>query len=312
MATGASCSVVRIMAAQRQSALVTLVLLTSALLACKSVKSLLNDEGEAAASSASAASSAPAPAATVSNEVTFVKAVPKSGTKVGLKSRSNVKFTFQGQVFRNTEESSSEVEVQTSDEFRITKAAIDVKELYSTSQQGTGSEKKSVNPLAGSRFVVTRGDDGKLSALDGSGNKVASALKQQLQDHFGSAFERDKTSEFLPNRPVKIGEKLIPSSDAVLGLLGQKDDGKSTVDGVEFILRSATPDKATFAVSLTFTQKIDGGIRLRAKLDGTIDVQPKDSQVVNVSLKGPLTLLDGQGNEKGTGDFSFSGDQTSL
>jgi hypothetical protein len=293
-------------------ALLSLALLVSVLFACKGVKDLISDDKASAASSAAVAPSAPAPVATASNEVTFVKAVPKAGTKENAKSHSNVKFTFQGQVIRSTEETSVDVEVQNADEFRVTKAALDVKELYTTNQQGTGNETKSVSPLAGSRFVVTRGDDGKLSALDGAGSKVAAPQRTLLEKHFGTIFERDKTREFLPNRPVKIGEKLIPSSDAVLGLLGQKDDGKSTVDGVEFILRTSTPDKATFAVSLTFTQKLDGGIRLRAKLDGTIDVRPKDSEVVNVSLKGPLALLDAQGNEKGTGDLGFNGEQTPL
>lgn len=274
--------------------------------------------GGAAASATAAVAAPPAPsaattaaAAAPSDEVTFVKSVPKAGTKADAKTRMNVKFTFQGKVFRSTEEMSAEADVQASDEFRVTKAAIDVKELYSTNQEGTGNEKKSVSPLAGSRFVVTRSDDGKLSALDSSGAKVAAPLLAEIQKHFATVFERDKSREFLPNRAVKVGEKLIPSADAVLGLLGTKDDGKTTVDGVEFILKSTGADKATFAVSMTFTQKIDGGIRLRAKLEGTVDVRPKDSEISNISLKGPLTLLDAQGNDKGSGDLSFTGQVTS-
>jgi hypothetical protein len=77
-------------------------------------------------------------------------------------------------------------------------------------------------------------------------------------------------------------------------------------------LRSAAEDKGTFAVNLTFTQKNPGGLRLRAKLEGTIDVRPKDSAFTNVSLRGPLTILDGQGNDKGSGELSFSGSETTL
>ncbi|HEX6765059.1 MAG TPA: hypothetical protein VF103_06265, partial [Polyangiaceae bacterium] len=246
------------------------------------------------------------------NEVPFVKGVPKAGTKVDQETRTNVKFTFQGKVFRSTEDQKVGVEVQAADEFRITKAAIDVKELFSTTQEGTGSEKKSVSPLAGSRFVVTRNDDGKLSALDSGGSKVVGGQRTELEKKFATVFERDKTREFLPNRPVKVGEKFVPSADAVLSMLGIKDDGKSTVDGVEFILSGTTADKASFNVSLTFTQKLDGGVRLRAKLEGTIDVRPKDSEVTNVSLKGPLTILDAGGNDKGSGEVSFTGSETST
>ena len=193
----------------------------------------------------------------------------------------------------------------------MTKAAIDVKQLFTTKQDGTGDEKKSVNPLSGSRWIVTRNDDGKLSALDSSGGKVAAPQLAQLKENFDGIFQTDKSRDFLPKRAVKIGEKLTPAADAVLSLMGQKDDGTATVDGVEFILQSATKDRATFAVSLTLTLKIDPTIRLRTKLDGTIEVRPKDSEITSVALKGPLTLLDPKGNDKGTGDMSITATESS-
>ncbi|HEY3497442.1 MAG TPA: hypothetical protein VGK73_22250 [Polyangiaceae bacterium] len=296
----------------RGSAL-SLTLLVSTLLACKGVQDMIGgaNQDQALASAAPVASAAAAPATPAApSEVTFTKAVPKAGAKVKSESNTNVKFTFQGKVFRSTEVGSVAVDVQASDEFRITKAALDVKDLFSTNQEGTGTEKKSVSPLAGSRFIVTRADDGKLSALDSSGNKVAAAQIGEIEKNYRSVFERDKSREFLPNRPVKVGEKLTPSADAVLGLLGLKDDGSSTVDGVEFILKSAAEDKATFALSLTLTQKIPGGLRLRAKLEGTLDVRPRDTTFSNVSLRGPLTILDAQGNDKGNGELSFTGAET--
>ena len=237
---------------------------------------------------------------------------PKSGTKVNVTNKTSFKFTFEGKVFREVDEDSAQISVQASDEFRVTKATIEVKQLFTTKQEGTGDEKKSVNPLAGSRFIVTRSDDGKLSALDSGGAKVAASQLAQIKEHFGTIFEADKTVEFLPKRPVKISEKLIPSSDAVLKLLGQKDDGNTVIDGVEFILQSGTAQHATFAVSLTFTQKLDPRTRLRAKLAGTLDIRPTDSQISGVSLKGPLTILDAGGNDKGNGDLSIDANATFL
>jgi hypothetical protein len=297
-----------------RGSVLALALLVSALLACKGAQDMLGGANSSqpqpsAVPAAQAAAATPA-APAAPGEVTFTKSVPKAGAKVTAASNTNLKFTFQGKVFRSTEVGSLAVDVQASDEFRITKAALDVKELYSTNQEGTGSEKKSVSPLAGSRFVVSRADDGKLSALDSSGNKVASAQITEIEKNYRSIFERDKSRQFLPNRPVKVGEKLIPSADAVLGLLGLKDDGSSTIDGVEFILTTAATDKATFSVSLTLTQKIPGGMRLRAKLDGTMDVRPSDTTFSNVSLRGPITILDGQGNDKGNGELSFTGTET--
>ena len=94
-------------------------------------------------------------------------------------------------------------------------------------------------------------------------------------------------------------------------LLACKAGSESTnADGVEFILSSGDNDKATFNVSMTFTMKVDAQTRLRSKLEGTIDVRPKDAEVTAVSLKGPLTILDNAGNEKGSGDMSFNGTES--
>lgn len=276
----------------------TVAFLLLALVSCKVKGDTVGGDASAAATSGT------------STDITFVKSVPKSGTKLTATNKMTMKFTFGGKTFRETEEQATAVEVQASDEFRVTKAALDVKELFATKQEGTGDEKKSVNPLAGSRFVVSRTDDGKLSALDSGGAKVSGANMKEIQGHYADVFEKDKAAEFLPNRALKVGEKLVPSSDSVLDMIGIKDDGKTTVDGVEFILKSATADQAEFAVNFTFTQKIDGGLRLRAKLEGTIGVNPKGSRITTVSLKGPLTILDSKGEDKGNGDLTLNGTET--
>lgn len=270
-------------------------------------KKILQNLAEAEGGAATTATAEAAP-----TQLTFLRRPPKPGANVNVTNKSNLKFTFEGKVFREVNEDAAAVSVQNSDEFRVTKAAIDIKQLVTVKQEGSGDEKKSVNPLQGSRFVVTRGDDTKLSALDSGGKKVSAAQLALLKEHYGTIFEADKTHEFLPTRPVKIGEKLIPSSDAVLKLLGQKDDGSTVIDGVEFILQSGTAEKAVFAVTLTFTTKIDARIRLRSKLAGTLDVRPKDSEISAITLKGPLTLLDPAGNDKGTGDFSIESTATFL
>jgi hypothetical protein len=277
------------------------VVCVGALLACKALK---KDSEPAPTATATAA----APAAPT--DVAFTAVVPKNGAKVSTSHQTNSKFTMDGKVYRNTNATSVVLDVQSSDEFRVTKAALDVKELYTITQDGAASEKKTVSPLAGSRYIVTRGDDGKLSALDSNGSKIATSQVKLIKDEFGSAFEKDQTGAFLPDRPVKIGEKLNPASDSVMRMLEIKDDGKTTFDGTEFILKSATAERATFDVAMTMTQKLVAGLRLRAKLKGTIDIKPAGTWLLGVDLKGPLTLIDATGKEKGTGDLSLSGTQT--
>lgn len=286
---------------ERLSVFGSVLLVLGVLVACKGSEN-----------KATPVASASAVVETKPTELTFVASVPKPGTKLEQAMKTAFKFTYAGTVSREETETEATIDVQASDEFRVTKAAIDVKKLTTTKQDGTEAEKRTVSPIAGSRYVVSRTDDGTVSALSSSGLPVAATMLTAIKENFGDVVDRDKSRAFLPKRPVKIGEKLIPAADVVLAIIGQKDDGTATVDGVEFILQSGTSDKAIFNVSMTFTIKADPKLRMRAKLEGTIDVRPKDAMITSVSLKGPLTLLDPGGNEKGTGDLSFTGTETSL
>src|SRR5687768_7206982 len=148
----------------------TAIACVGALLACKALKR----ESQQSAPAATASAAAPA----APTDIAFTTVVPKNGTKVSTSHQTNSKFTMDGKVYRNNSATSVTFDVQSSDEFRVTKAALDVKELYTITQEGAASEKKTVNPLAGSRYTVTRSDDGTLSALDSNGVKVpASQLK---------------------------------------------------------------------------------------------------------------------------------------
>jgi len=285
-------------------------LLVSSLLACKAFnKDDGADKGEATAAASAAA--APASAAPVSTEVTFTKKVPKPGIKGASTRKTASKFTMSGKTFRENSFMEGDFLVKESDEFRVTKASVDVKELYTTSQEGTGSEKRSVSPLAGSSYIVTRAGDGKLSAQDSGGNNVPAATLKLIKDEFGSSFEKNQDAAFLPDRPLKLEEKLMPASDTMLRALGIKDDGNTLIDGTEFFLRSVADGKAKFDATLTMTQKIPGaGLRVRAKLSGNLEMLTDGAWIVAIDLKGPLTILDSSGNEKGSGDLSMVATQT--
>jgi len=285
-------------------------LLLSTLLGCKLFSNSTDDN------SAKAEASAPAPAAAPSapqaaSEVAFQRKVPKAGIKASLTRKTSSKFTMAGKTFRESSFMQSEFLVKESDEFRITKGSIDVKELYTTSQQGTDSEKRSVSPLAGSSYVVTRAEDGKLSAQDTGGNTVPAATLKLIKDEYASSFEKNQDAAFLPDRPLKLEEKLMPASDAMLKTVGIKDDGNTLIDGTEFFLRSAADGKASFDVTMTMTQKIPGaGLRVRSKLTGKLEMQIDGAWVVGFDLKGPVTILDGSGNEKGSGELGIVATQT--
>lgn len=284
--------------------------LTLVLTGCDQKQAAPERTGATSAAPAAPAPSSP-PAPSEPTEVAFVKKVPAAGTKASFTRKTSSKFTMGDKAFRESSVMEAAFEVKVSDEFRVTKGSVDVKELYTTSQDGTGSEKKSVSPLAGSAYVVTRDDDGKLTALNSGGDKVPAATVKLIKDEFGSFFEKSRDADFLPERALKLEEKLMPSSDTMLSALGIKDDGNTLIDGTEFFLTKIEAERAHFDVTLTMTQKIaSAGLRVRAKLKGALQVRPDGAWIVGIDLKGPLTILDAKGNEKGTGDLSIAAGQT--
>jgi hypothetical protein len=85
-----------------------LLALFAALLACKGLK---KEQSEPAASASAAVVSPP-------TDVTFTRAVPKAGMKITGTRTSNVKFTFNGKVYRENTALDAVLDVQGSDEFR--------------------------------------------------------------------------------------------------------------------------------------------------------------------------------------------------
>lgn len=294
----------------RFSAYLGLFALTFSLAGCDKKEASSEPVAPASAAPPAAASAAPvASAPAAPTEVTFVKKVPSAGLKAAFVRKTATKFTMGETALRESTVMEAVFEVKASDEFRVTKGGVEVKELYTTSQDGSGTEKKSVSPLAGSSYVISRSDDGKLAALGSNGDPVSAATLKLISEEYGSFFEKSRDAEFLPDRALKLDEKLMPASDTMLSALGIKDDGSTVIDGTEFFLKKIEADKASFDVSLTMTQKASG-MRVRAKLKGQLDVRPDGAWIVGIDLKGPLTILDAKGDEKGSGELSITATQT--
>src|SRR5678815_4057358 len=100
---------------ERISALASLVVMIGVLLACKGTETTTT-------TTVSSASAVVAPPKLT--EVSFVKAIPKPGTKIDASLKTAFKFTLAGKMYRNEEETVTTTEVQSADAFRVTKAAI--------------------------------------------------------------------------------------------------------------------------------------------------------------------------------------------
>jgi hypothetical protein len=272
----------------------------AALLACKQA------EEAAPAPVTSAASSAAVAAPAAMQEVTFVVRLPEPvGTKARLVSDFTMKLTSRGQVTRMAEHEESMTEVKAADGFRVTSLLVDVRDRYEQKQEGTKAEERTVSPLAGSSFVLSRAADGKLSATDGGGRIVTGKQLELLQKGYGDRLEKDPTAEFLPKRPLKLGEKLYPASSTMLRMMRIADDGKTSFESTEFLLESATGGIATFHVELSMVTMLPGSQRLRARLSGEMRFLLDGAWGKQVDLTGPLTVVDARGTEQADGTFSL-------
>lgn len=290
--------------------LLPLATCVAALLACKGdPDSTPTPPPSAPPNTASIAASVAAPPA-ATDSVTFSSRVPPPGTGASFTTEFDLKVTERGKVTRFQEREQAELEVKANDGFRITGLVIEVRDKVEIEQDGTRPEKRTTSPLAGSTYIMTRGADGKLAATTPGGAPIAPALRKLLVDAYGDRFEKDTTGAFLPNRPVKLGEKLFPASASMLGMLGIKDDGKTTFEGTEFLLEEVTDGIAVFHVEMLMTVKMPAARRLRAKLSGKMRFLVDGTWTTGINLSGPLTVVDSLGNEKADGSWTMKATQT--
>jgi hypothetical protein len=288
----------------RRRSLVLLLYCIAVLLGCK-LKGLGPAGGASTTSSAAQGAAAAAP-----SDYAFRPKIPSAGTSSTVTRSVALMLGMGNQSYRQNSFDKFKLTVKAADDFRITKALIEVQEKYETKQDGNAAEKKTVSPLAGGKFVVSRDDAGKVSAVDGEGAAVSAAQVKLLGEDYADLLKKDTLGSFLPDHPIKLGEKLSPSASSLMQMLDIKDDGKTTLDGIEFVFTSMDTGSAHFSMAFTLTMGLAGGLRMRAKLSGQLTVQTATVWLVGASLSGPVIVLDGKGNEKGKGDMKFTADQT--
>jgi hypothetical protein len=271
------------------------------LLACK-LKRSAPASGTSAGSSSAQNVAAP-------SEVTLKPKIPSPGTSSTVTRALGLKLTMGKEAYRQNSFEKFKLTVKAADDFRITKALLDIEEKYETKQEGVAAEKKTVSPLAGSKFIVSRDDAGKLTAVDAEGTASTPAQVKLLQADFADLLKKDTVGAILPDRPLKLGEKLSPSASSLMQMMDIKDDGKTTLDGIEFIFNSIEGGNARFSMAFTLTMGLTGGLRMRAKLNGQLTLQTATVWLVGAALSGPVTVLDSKGDEKGRGDMKLTADQ---
>lgn len=256
---------------------------------------------EAVASATATTAAPPDPSA---KAVTFTRRVPAPGSKAKQTRDLGFQLSRAGNAMRHTAHDVIEYEVKRADALRITQAGLVVDELYEANQQGDDAEEKTVNPLSGKRFVVTRKADGRLSAHDPAGEALSDDAQASLEERYGGLFDADKIGAFLPARPIAFGEKLTPTRAALLEMMQiDEDDRDTSIDDVDFTLTSAENDQARFNVGMTMTWTMGGELRMRAKLAGSASLDTATSRLRALRLAGPVVVLDGKGAQVGTGQF---------
>jgi hypothetical protein len=297
----------------RASTLLAALVTLSALLACKKTDSSAEGTGTGAAAVAEP------PAGT-----TFTKEVPKVGTKRNEESKTdlsfNIKFKRAGKVihggdFEKTDVEKTRSEVLAVSDDAVTKVRVTFIEKYAAEGSGKGAPKKKSSPVTGKTYEV-EAVGGKLVITREGGKPMSAAERKVVEKELKSLGKPDKMSAFIPNRPLIEGEKLPVTQAIVREMFGGGDDeDEVSVDQATFTFRGTRNEggktHGLFDASLKITVSPKGeDMGMLMGLTGKLVVDAATSQVLQVSLKGPITMRGkdtrAQGELEGEGSMSTS------
>jgi len=298
----------------RTTTLLAALLTLGALLACKKSGS----SAEATGTGAAAVAEAPAAG------TTFTKKVPAVGTKRNEESKTdlkfNIKFKRAGKVihggdFEKTEVEKTRGEVLAVSDDAVTKVRITFIEKYASEGSGKGAPKKKTSPVTGRTYEADAAG-GKLVVTREDGKAMSAAERKIVEKELKSLGKPDKMAAFIPDRPLIEGEKLPVTQAIVREMFGGGDDEDDvSLDQASFTFRGTRTEggntRGLFDVSFKITVSPKGDdMGMLMDLTGKLAVDTATSQVLELSLKGPITMRGkdtrAQGELEGEGSMSTS------
>ena len=179
----------------------------------------------------------------------------------------------------------------------VTKAKITYVEFSKKETEGGKPKIKPKSPLDGNTYILAL-DDGKVVATDGKGGKLAKAEEEALLKKHRNFGKPDPILAGMPEKRIKVGDKVDKLADALREHFKKDDDGKSPLEVTDITVKLASIDKdgddevGVFAVELTLGSPKDTKelFSMKMTMKGKIRVRTKDAFATSIDLKGPLTI----------------------
>lgn len=272
--------------------------LVLALLACK------QDEEAAPESTASATTAGSA--AGSSGETRFSVKPPKKGTKVTTSGQQKLNFTVSasraGKVLLeldidNSERSKQVVEVLEANDKAPTKVKVTYQEKTAVEKQGS-REKSNKSPVEGKSYIVEK-SGADVDVDHASGGAAPKKERDVVREDFDDLGQTPSFAAFLPDRPLKKGEKLDVSKEQLRKMFQQDDDDKMKFDNATFQFvgtkQQGGAEVGVFEVKLEMVNE-DETMRMKIALDGKLLLRVDGAWPVEMSLSGPISF---EGVKKG-------------
>lgn len=257
---------------------------------------------EAAASTPAPSAAQPAPSA--ADGYVFQKKMPAVGARVLESETKTMSLTLNVggksakdkpiKVVKNdrdTVEKAVEVLAVTAD--AITKVKVTYRN-HSKVEAKDGADKTTKAPVAGKTYVA-EAKNGAVSVLTEKGAPAPAEEAKIVQKDFKSLGKPDDFQKALPDKPIKVGDKVDSIARALEERMTRDDDGtsKTTVEStsVTFVRAGEKGGVKTGVFEIAIDLAMDkGGMVIRMKMKGEVELRLDDGFPVSMSFQAPVTV----------------------
>ncbi len=262
----------------------------------------------APAASAPPSGSSDAGAERVAPGVRFLKRAPRVGTRIEDTSEMSVRISMRvtagGSVVaepRGHQQKSERrrIEVLEATDTDVRKVRVEYVERTEREEDEAGP-RSTRSPLVGRTYVVERRGD-VIVATDAAGKMVEGAELEELRQEHQNLGRTTRFSSFIPDRPVEVGERLVPPPEVAAEMFG--DGGRDVVVRSAAFTFAGAPRPALGEFYVDLSLQLGGEPPMDLRLRGKLTVRVQDSLPVAMRLSGPISI-DGTSPKTGA---TFSG-----
>lgn len=181
---------------------------------------------------------------------------------------------------------------------------------HETIKRDDGTETRENPPVTGKTYLV-EARKGAVVVLTEQGAAAPPAEASIVQKDFTDLGKPDEFRDALPDRPIRVGERLDSIAGAMKTRLS-KGDGKnmSTVEGVTVRLARVDDHGGSKTGVLDFIASVlygESHALIRMKVKGQVELRLEDGFTSSISMMGPVTVSSAPGSPvalSGTGTFA--------